>query len=117
MCSRYFLDADGNIIAYTFRVPADDRVVRRYNIAPTQPAPVIRVGAAGERELALLRWGLVPAWAKDPSIGSRAFNARSEELEDKPMFRKALAERRSGIAAPVAEPPMPAPATPAPITG
>ena len=45
MCSRYFLDADGNIIAYTFRVPLTDRIKRRFNIAPTQQAPVVREGA------------------------------------------------------------------------
>ena len=49
MCSRYFLDADGNIIAYTFRVPLTDRIKRRFNIAPTQQAPVVREGAAGWR--------------------------------------------------------------------
>src|SRR5512141_1618791 len=65
MCSRYFLDADGNIIAYTFRVPANTNVRKRFNIAPTQEAPVIRLDREGRPEVALLRWGLVPFWAKD----------------------------------------------------
>ena len=94
MCSRYFLDADGNVIAYTFRVPFDDRIRKRFNIAPTQEAPVVRANAAGEREVALLRWGLVPAWAKDLKAGTKMINARSEGVEAKPAFRAALAQRR-----------------------
>src|SRR5260370_18665412 len=90
MCSRYFLDADGNIIAYTFQVPVHERILKRFNIAPTQEAPVVRLSRDGERELALLRWGLVPFWAKDLKIGSRTINARSEGIEAKPAFRAAV---------------------------
>lgn len=94
MCSRYFLDADGNIIAYTFRVPVNPNVRKRYNIAPTQEAPVVRIGRDGAREAAMLRWGLVPAWAKDLKDGNRMINARSEGIEAKPAFRDALQRRR-----------------------
>ena len=94
MCSRYFLDADGNIIAYTFRVPPDPRVPKRFNIAPTQEAPVVRVNADGGRELALLRWGLVPSWAKDLGVGNKMINARAEGVHEKPAFREALRKRR-----------------------
>src|SRR5258706_14275010 len=95
MCSRYFLDADGNVIAYTFRVPVDDRVRRRYNIAPTQEVPVIRQNRAGDaREVAVARWGLVPHWAKDPSVGNRMINARAEGIESQPAFRDAVERRR-----------------------
>ncbi len=95
MCSRYFLDADGNVIAYTFRVPVHDRVRRRFNIAPTQQAPVVRAArGANGRELAMLRWGLVPFWAKDPSVGHRMINARSETVKEKPAFREAFRNRR-----------------------
>jgi len=94
MCSRYFLDADGNIIAYTFRVPEHDRIKKRFNIAPTQDAPVIRAAEAGVREVAMLRWGLVPSWAKDVKIGSQMINARSETLSEKPAFRNAFRLRR-----------------------
>ena len=94
MCSRYFLDADGNIIAYTFRVPANDRVARRFNIAPTQEAPVVRQADGGGRELALLRWGLVPSWAKDLGVGTKMINARAESVAEKPAFREALRKRR-----------------------
>jgi len=93
MCSRYFLDADGNVIAYTFRVPVNDRIRKRYNIAPTQEAPVIRV-RDGSREAAMLRWGLVPFWAKDLAVGNKMINARSEGVESKPAFRDAVQQRR-----------------------
>jgi putative SOS response-associated peptidase YedK len=93
MCSRYFLDADGNIIAYTFRVPADDSFRKRYNIAPTQLAPVVRA-RDGARELALLRWGLVPPRANALTVGTRMINARAEGVEDKPAFRGAVRSRR-----------------------
>ena len=94
MCSRYFLDADGNIIAFTFRVPVNERVRKRFNIAPTQEAPVIRAASDGTRELAMLRWGLVPFWARDLKIGTTMINARSEGVEAKPAFREALKQRR-----------------------
>lgn len=94
MCSRYFLDDDGNFIAYTFRVPVDERIRKRFNIAPTQLAPVVRVDAAGAREVALLRWGLVPFWARDLKIGTSMINARREGIEAKPAFREAVKSRR-----------------------
>jgi putative SOS response-associated peptidase YedK len=94
MCSRYFLDADGNIIAFTFRVPPNDRLRKRFNIAPTQNAPVVRVDGEGRREIAEMRWGLVPSWAKDLKIGTSMINARSEGIETKPAFREAIRTRR-----------------------
>ena len=94
MCSRYFLDADGNIIAYTFRVPVHERIRKRFNIAPTQEAPVVRVGTDGAREVAMLRWGLVPYWAKDLKVATTMINARSEGIEAKPAFRAAVKSRR-----------------------
>jgi putative SOS response-associated peptidase YedK len=99
MCSRYFLDADGNIIAYTFRVPLHERIRKRFNIAPTQEAPVVRAGADGAREVAMLRWGLVPYWAKDLKAGTRMINARSEGIEAKPAFREAVKARRCVVPA------------------
>ena len=94
MCSRYFLDADGNIIAYTFRVPVHDRIRKRFNIAPTQEAPVIRATKEGAREVAMLRWGLVPPWAKGLAAGNKMINARCEGVEGKPAFRAAIQQRR-----------------------
>jgi len=68
----------------------------RYNIAPSQPIAAVRVasGDPGRRECVLLRWGLVPSWAKDPSIGSRMINARAETVAEKPAFRGPWKSRR-----------------------
>ncbi len=64
-----------------------------YNVAPTKPVPAALV-RHDERRLVALRWGLVPSWAKDPSIGSRLINARMETVAEKPAFRAAFARRR-----------------------
>lgn len=66
----------------------------RYNIAPTQSVPVIRLGHDGQRELAMLRWGLIPAWARDEKIGYSTINARAETVATKPAFRDAYRRRR-----------------------
>jgi putative SOS response-associated peptidase YedK len=72
----------------------------RYNIAPTQTVAALRFNpASGERSLDLLRWGLIPHWAKDAAIAGKTFNARAETLADKPAFRAALASRRCLIPA------------------
>jgi len=71
-----------------------DELAARYNVAPTQPAPVVRPGQDGGREGAMLRWGLVPFWADDPSIGGRLINARADGVRTKPSFRAAFAKRR-----------------------
>jgi putative SOS response-associated peptidase YedK len=65
----------------------------RYNIAPTQQAPVLVLGSAGLR-LGSLRWGLVPFWAADPRIGNRMINARSESVASTPAFRESFRTRR-----------------------
>lgn len=69
----------------------------RYNVAPTQPVPAVR--NTGMRSVEWLRWGLVPGWASDLSIGNRLINARAETLADKPAFRAALQTRRCVILA------------------
>lgn len=71
----------------------------RYNIAPTQNIAAIREGADKERELVLLRWGLIPFWAKDPSIGNRMINARAETVAEKPSYRAAFRHRRCAVLA------------------
>ncbi|GJQ30770.1 MAG: DUF159 family protein [Phycisphaerae bacterium] len=73
-------------------VPVTD-LSPRFNVAPTQVSPVIRVGSAG-REGVLLRWGLVPAWSDDPAIGGRMINARAETISEKPAYRRAFDQRR-----------------------
>ncbi|GEP47643.1 DUF159 family protein [Microbacterium saccharophilum] len=83
-------------------VEGEDLPAPSYNIAPTDRVAIVLDSAKSEppvRRLESARWGLVPAWAKDPSVGVRAFNARSEEVEDKPMFRQALIKRRAVIPA------------------
>lgn len=95
MCGRYTLAVLPAKAIEAFGLPAHVRFPPpRYNIAPTQVAPVIRRGAGGERTLDLLRWGLVPAWAKDLSVGSRMINARCETVNEKPSFRMAYKQRR-----------------------
>ncbi len=93
MCGRFTLATDGAQLAAQFALPEPPQLGPRYNIAPTQSVAVVRSAAVG-RELVLMRWGLVPMWAKDPSIGSRMINARAETAAEKPAFRTALRQRR-----------------------
>ena len=65
----------------------------RYNVAPTQSVAAVRLDE-GERRLSMLRWGLIPGWARDPGIGSRLINARAETVHVKPAFRAAWKARR-----------------------
>lgn len=81
------------LMTLTTPLPADE-LAPRYNIAPTQSVPVVRQHADGTRDAAFLRWGLVPFWAKDITIGNRLINARSEEAAGKPSFRAAIKKRR-----------------------
>jgi putative SOS response-associated peptidase YedK len=94
MCGRYELHTQPAALALAFGVPFPSPMRARYNIAPMQDVPIVRRSAAGERELVHVRWGLVPRWAKDPSIGNRMINARAETLADKPSFRTALRRHR-----------------------
>lgn len=66
----------------------------RYNISPSQQVPALRLAEDGELTLELFRWGLVPFWSKDPSIGNRMINARGETVAEKPSFRAAFRARR-----------------------
>jgi len=95
MCGRFtylFTWADLHRLSLLTVLPAG-QLQRRYNVAPTQSAPVIR-DDDGQRVGSMLQWGLVPHWAKDESIGSRLINARAESAADKPAFRAALRRRR-----------------------
>src|SRR5262245_9302257 len=94
MCGRYVLVSPGEVIAEYFGLSDVPLYPPRYNIAPTQHALVVRETPAGEREAVMLRWGLIPAWAKDPAIGGRMINARAEGLADRPVFRAAFRRRR-----------------------
>ena len=94
MCGRYTLSVPLSNLVDSFDVqPPDFEYPPRFNIAPTQDAPVIAQDQAGRR-MGLLRWGLIPSWAKDPAIGSRMINARSETVAEKPAFQRAFRRRR-----------------------
>jgi putative SOS response-associated peptidase YedK len=95
MCGRFTLHASPEQIAAQFGVEEPEMLADRYNIAPTQPVGIVRLDQTGnEREWALVHWGLVPSWSKDPSIGARMINARGETVAEKPSFRAALKRRR-----------------------
>jgi putative SOS response-associated peptidase YedK len=92
MCGRYALTSPPAVIAERFGLAWAPEMHPHYNIAPSQMVPVVRNAELG-RELAFLKWGLIPSWAKDTSIGMRLINARGETLGDKPAFRNAYRRR------------------------
>lgn len=104
MCGRYVVTKSPQELAQEFavdRIAVDGPAEADYNVAPTKNVPAILTrarreedGSGAERQLRAVRWGLVPSWAKDPSIGNRLINARVETAAEKPSFRKAFAERR-----------------------
>jgi putative SOS response-associated peptidase YedK len=98
MCGRFTLTLDPIELREIFdlmEIPGE--WTQRFNIAPSQPVEVLTNPDA--RRIEYFQWGLVPSWAKDPSIGSRLINARSETIAEKPSFRSALARRRCLILA------------------
>jgi putative SOS response-associated peptidase YedK len=94
MCGRFAFYSPDEAVVRLFDVSDVAPVEPGYNLAPTQPVPVVRAAANGQRRLDPLRWGLVPFWAKDLSIGNRMINARAETVAEKPAFRAALRKRR-----------------------
>lgn len=94
MCGRFALAATGEEVAEHYQLSEIPFVVPRYNIAPTQPVAAVRLNASEAREFTHFQWGLIPSWAKDPSMGSRMINARAETVADKPAFRAAFKRRR-----------------------
>ncbi len=94
MCGRYELHSHPAAIALAFGLATPPDVRARYNIAPMTEVPIVRVNADGQRELVRMRWGLVPRWAKDPSIGARMINARGETIAEKPSFRMSFRRHR-----------------------
>jgi putative SOS response-associated peptidase YedK len=101
MCGRYRLSRRKQLVEEYFDTVSDEPDWSpRYNIAPTQPVPVIRQKPKEPvRELSLMRWGLIPSWAKDTSVAAGMINARSETASAKPAFRDALQSRRCLIPA------------------
>jgi putative SOS response-associated peptidase YedK len=96
MCGRYVSATPAQQLAEEFHVDAikADDLPAKYNVAPTDPVYAVAISRDGLRQLGTFKWGLVPSWAKDPSIGSRMINARAETLSEKPAFRRLLAKRR-----------------------
>ena len=100
MCGRYRLSRRKQIVAEHFDASAfDDDCEPRYNIAPSQPVPVIRQPADSKRELSLLRWGLIPSGATDASIGFKTINARSETITTTASFSDPFRTQRCLIPA------------------
>ena len=102
MCGRFTLRAPASLVAEQFTLFELPPFAPRFNIAPSQPVAVVRLAPAQgqpQRELAWLRWGLIPSWAKDPAIGNRMINARAETVAEKPAYRAALRRRRCLLAA------------------
>lgn len=98
MCGRYTLTSAPEAIRALFRYDEHPNFPARYNIAPTQPIAIVRM-VDGKRQFALVRWGLLPSWVKDPGAFSLLINARGESVCDKPAFRAAMKRRRCLIPA------------------
>lgn len=99
MCGRYAVTLPPDAMATLFGSADRPNLPPRWNVAPTQSAPMVAIGKAGDRRIISARWGLRPAWmAKDLATGP-LFNARSETIADKPSFAKAFARKRCLIPA------------------
>jgi putative SOS response-associated peptidase YedK len=99
VCGRFALFALPELVAEYFALAEPPDLTAHYNVTPGQDIAAVRVDRAGNRRLHALRWGLVPFWAKDATIGRRLVNARLDTLADKPAYREALGRRRCLIAA------------------
>jgi putative SOS response-associated peptidase YedK len=94
MCSRYSLTSPPEAVRAYFRYDNEAVFPPRYNIAPSQPVAIVRNTVTGGRELALVRWGLIPSWVKDSRAFKMLINARGETAADKPSFRGGMRHRR-----------------------
>ena len=100
MCGRYVIAYDPHTLVAGFSLTRIQPFDRRWNVTPQSAVPVVyetrapEDGGTGERVVELMRWGLVPHWARDVSIGAKLNNARSEGMADKPSFRQAVRRRR-----------------------
>lgn len=99
MCGRFAFYSPKEAVLAVFGVELPFDLAPHYNVAPTQLVTALRASPTGGLEGTQLRWGLVPFWARDPSIGNRLINARAETLATKPAFRNALRRRRCVILA------------------
>ncbi|WP_224962421.1 SOS response-associated peptidase [Geomonas subterranea] len=94
MCGRFTAHFSSDELAMVYGVDPLTVGAPRYNICPTQQILAVRQGQSGNRAASSLRWGLVPHWAKDLSVGAKMTNARSETVAEKPAFRHAIKTRR-----------------------
>lgn len=100
MCGRFSFDRAPETVAELFKLANIPQFNPRYNIAPTQSVPtVLQRTENQEREFQMLRWGLIPSWAKDKKIGNKLINARSETVMEKPSFRSPFRHRRCWVLA------------------
>ena len=93
MCGRYVIISTPEAIRALFGYSEQPNFPPRYNVAPTQPIPIVRL-VDGKRSFALMRWGLLPSWVKDPKTFPLLINARGESVLEKPAFRNAMRRRR-----------------------
>ncbi|MEW5821946.1 MAG: SOS response-associated peptidase [Cyanobacteriota bacterium] len=98
MCGRYTLQDAQEFLEHVFKIFDVPEFIPRYNIAPTQQVAAVRK-IANKNQLAFLRWGLIPFWAKDITLSARMINARAESVYDKPSFKAAYKKRRCLIIA------------------
>ena len=94
MCGRFTSLLSPELLAVIYEIFGPTESAPRYNIAPSQAVSIVRQNSAGQRVLATVKWGLIPSWAKDPSIGHNLINARGETVAEKPSFRAAFKHRR-----------------------
>jgi len=99
VCGRYFLHSTADKLSALFGEMPMPVIEARYNIAPSQPVPVIRQNPAGRREMVLVRWGLIPSWSKGPDSRYSMINARAETVAQKPAYRSAFRYKRCLIPA------------------
>src|SRR5205823_3024253 len=94
MCGRFTLRARLNRVVEELNLFSDLHEMPRFNVAPTQPVPIVRRDAAGRRSVAAARWGLAPPWATEAKPNAALINARAETVADKPAFRSPFKKRR-----------------------
>ena len=95
MCGRYAITIDPVTLAEHFGIELSGVIVHAapsFNIAPTQEVPIVRMDLPAQ--ISIAKWGLIPSWSKDPAIGAKLINARSETITEKPSFRTAFKKRR-----------------------
>lgn len=94
MCGRFTFQVTSEQLASYFNLADAPEMAPRFNIAPSQAAPVIRLNRSGQPKLAEVRWGLIPFWAKDKAMSARMINARAETVAEKPAYRTPFQRRR-----------------------